>query len=132
MMIDASAFVAMLTDEPEGPVLSECLSTARNPLTTPIALFESALGIARKRSIAPSDARAVLDELVELVGVTEVPITPKIGKQALEAFAAYGKGTGHPAQLNLGDCFAYAAARVHHVPLLFKGEDFKNTDIPRA
>src|SRR4051794_17916874 len=108
MMIDASAFVAILTDEPEGPVLSERLSMARTPLTTPIALFESALGIARKRSIAPTDARVVLDELVELVGITEVPITPEIGERAIAAFAAYGKGTGHPAQLNLGDCFAYA------------------------
>jgi ribonuclease VapC len=132
MMIDASAFVAILTDEPEGPVLSERLSMARTPLTTPIALFESALGIARKRSIAPTDARVVLDELVELVGITEVPITPEIGERAIAAFAAYGKGTGHPAQLNLGDCFAYAAARVHCVPLLFKGEDFARTDIPRA
>ena len=132
MMIDASAFVAVLTDEPEGPALSERLSGARTPLTTPIALFEAALGIARKRSLPPFDARAVLDELVELVGITEVPITPEIGERAIEAFAAYGKGTGHPAQLNLGDCFAYAAARVHRAPLLFKGEDFARTDIPRA
>ena len=132
MMIDASAFVAMLTDEPEGPVLSERLSTARKPLTTPVALFEAAVGIARKRSITVAGARAALDELVELVGITEVSITPEIGERAIEAFARYGKGTGHPAQLNLGDCFAYGAARVHRTPLLFKGDDFPQTDISRA
>ena len=54
------------------------------------------------------------------------------GAAALAAFARYGKGQGHPAQLNLGDCFAYAVARTHATPLLFAGRDFTRTDISPA
>ena len=61
------------------------------------------------------------------VGV--VGITPADGDAALEAFARYGKGRGHPAQLNLADCFAYAVAKNQGVALLFKGDDFSRTDL---
>ena len=132
MMIDASAIVAMLTDEPDGPVLAERLAGAREPITTAVALFEAVLGIARKRAVPPAEARAIVAELLTTVGVRMVPITPEMGDHALDAFAAYGKGTGHPAQLNMGDCFAYAAARAHRAALLFKGEDFTHTDVRRA
>ena len=132
MMIDASAIVAMLTDEPEGPVLAERLAGAREPITTAIALFEAVLGIARKRALPLAEARAIVGELLTTVGVRVVPITPEMGDHALDAFATYGKGTGHPAQLNMGDCFACAAARAHRAALLFKGEDFARTDVRRA
>jgi ribonuclease VapC len=59
-------------------------------------------------------------------------ITADQARTALYAFARYGKGRGHPAQLNLGDCFAYAVARDRRVPLLFKGNDFSQTDIEPA
>lgn len=132
MMIDASAIVAMLTDEPEGPVLAERLARAREPITTAVALFEAVLGIARRRAVPPAEARAIVAELLTTVGIRMVPITPEMGDHALDAFARYGKGTGHPAQLNMGDCFAYAAARAHRAALLFKGEDFTHTDVLRA
>lgn len=64
--------------------------------------------------------------------VRAVLITESEAATALAAFSQYGKGRGHPAQLNLGDCFAYAVARNHRTPLLFKGEDFDKTDIPSA
>lgn len=54
------------------------------------------------------------------------------GREAISAFTRFGKGRGHPAQLNMGDCFAYACARTHNVPLLFVGDDFSRTDIPSA
>ena len=60
------------------------------------------------------------------------PIGPDAAHEALEAFARYGKGRGHPARLNLGDCFIYAQARVTGASLLYKGEDFSNTDIESA
>ena len=56
-----------------------------------------------------------------------IPITDEIGRAALDAFDRYGKGRGHPAQLNMGDCFAYGAAMTLGVPLLFKGDDFAKT-----
>jgi len=61
-----------------------------------------------------------------------VPIDRAIAKRAVAAFAAYGKGRGHPARLNLADCLSYACARADRVPLLFKGEDFARTDIDAA
>ena len=61
-----------------------------------------------------------------------MPITDAEAETALVAFSRYGKGRGHPAQLNLGDCFAYAVAKNHRTALLFKGADFDKTDIPVA
>ncbi len=60
------------------------------------------------------------------------PITAAHAALALEAHARFGKGTGHPAQLNMGDCFSYALAKSLGLSLLFKGNDFIHTDIPQA
>jgi len=68
----------------------------------------------------------------DAVGIIVMPITEADGLTALEAFARYGKGRGHPAQLNMGDCFAYAAAKNAGASLLFKGSDFGHTDIRQA
>jgi len=64
--------------------------------------------------------------------VRTAPITDTETHTALAAFSRYGKGRGHPAELNLGDCFAYALAKEREEPLLFKGEDFPKTDIEPA
>lgn len=64
-----------------------------------------------------------------MAGIELIPITAKEGETTLAAVSRYGKGRGHPAQLNLGDCFAYAAAKNHRRALLFKGDDFDQTDI---
>lgn len=71
---------------------------------------------------------AVVSGFVEATGLVLVPITGVEGQLATAAHARFGKGR-HPARLNLGDCFAYACAQVHGVPLLFIGEDFPQTDI---
>jgi ribonuclease VapC len=67
-----------------------------------------------------------------VAGVRAVSITETEAETALAAFSRYGKGRGHPAQLKLGDCFAYAMAKNHRTALLFKGEDFGKTDISAA
>lgn len=71
-------------------------------------------------------------EFLGVTGTRTVAITEQEAETALAAFSRYGKGRGHPAQLNLGDCFAYAVAKNHRTALLFKGEDFDKTDIPPA
>ena len=71
-------------------------------------------------------------EFLEVAAVRTAPITDKEAHTALAAFSRYGKGRGHPAQLNLGDCFAYAMAKNGRTVLLFKGEDFDKTDIRAA
>ena len=71
-------------------------------------------------------------EFLRLARVAVHPIQPETAHVALEAFARYGKGRGHPARLNLGDCFIYAQAKVAGASLLYKGDDFSKTDIESA
>ena len=132
MFVDASAIVAILTREAEADALADVLESARSPITSPIAIFEAALGICRKRHASVEEAEEDVCHFLDMAGVPAVPITAREAETALAAFSRYGKGRGHPAQLNLGDCFAYAVAKNHRTALLFKGEDFDKTDIPVA
>jgi ribonuclease VapC len=132
MFVDASAIVAILTREPEADSLADLLEAAPSPITSPIAVFEAALGICRKRHASVEEAEDDIREFLELAKIQLIPITAKEADTALAAFSRYGKGRGHPAQLNLGDCFAYAVAKNHRTSLLFKGEDFNKTDIRSA
>ena len=86
--------------------------------------------LAARKHINRTDAvkQALENELRRLDQV--LPL--REAEAALDAFSGYGKGRGHPAQLNLGDCFAYAVARTYQTALLFKGEDFDKTDIRSA
>ena len=132
MFVDASAIVAILTREPEADSLADLLEAAPSPITSPIAVFEAALGICRKRHASVEEAEDDVREFLELAKIQLIPITAKEADTALAAFSRYGKGRGHPAQLNLGDCFAYAVAKNHRTSLLFKGEDFNKTEIRSA
>ena len=132
MFVDASAIVAILTREPDADALADLLESARSPITSPIAIFEAALGICRKRHASVEEAEADVREFLEVAAIRAVSITETEAETALAAFSRYGKGRGHPAQLNLGDCFAYAVAKNHRTALLFKGDDFSKTDIAPA
>ncbi len=74
-------------------------------------------------------AQRAVDAFVEDLDAEEVAITPEVGRRALDAGANYGKAVGHPADLNFGDCFAYACAKQLGVPLNYKGDDFAHTDL---
>ncbi len=132
MFVDASAIVAILTREPEGAALADLLEAARLRITSPIAVFEAVLAICRKRSGSVEETQRDVREFLELARVELVPITARDAETALEAHSRYGKGRGHPAELNLGDCFAYALAKNHRTSLLFKGDDFDQTDVRSA
>ena len=131
MFVDASALVAMLVSEEEAPSLFKRLEAAETRLTSAMAVWEASVAVSRilHRSIkaAESEVNALL-RLLEIEGVT---VPASIASGALDAFDRYGKGR-HPAQLNFGDCFAYACARHFGQPLLFKGDDFTRTDIEAA
>ena len=90
------------------------------------------LGLSRKRRASIEDAQNDVREFLQMTATRTIPITAKEAETALAAFARYGKGRGHPAKLNLGDCFACAMAKNHGTTLLFKGDDFDKTDIPPA
>jgi ribonuclease VapC len=128
MFVDASAAIAILGGEEDGVALSLMLEGAHTVLVSPISLYETVAGLARKRECPIEEAKQIVDLFVAECAAQTVPITPAIGDLAIAAFAQFGKGR-HKADLNMGDCFAYACARFHEVPLLFKGNDFVHTDI---
>lgn len=76
--------------------------------------------------------RAKLDRLLAQYAITFIPLDEPIARLAADAFTRYGRGTGHPAALNFGDCIAYATAMHFGAPLLFKGDDFRHTDVKAA
>ena len=125
MIIDTSALLAILFDEPDGPVLLRLVVEAPTRLMSAANAVEA--WIVADRHANPAKARA-LDELIETVGIDIEPVTVSQARIAREAYKNYGKGN-HPAGLNYGDCFAYALAKATGQPLLFKGEDFTQTDI---
>jgi ribonuclease VapC len=128
VFIDASAIVAILTRETEADALADRLDGATGCITSPIAMFEAALAICRKRQASVTEARVDVGEFLDIARIGAVAITPADGDAAFEAFYRYGKGR-NPAQLNLADCFACAMAKNRRVSLLFKGDDFDKTDI---
>lgn len=131
MFLDASAMVAIVARESDADVLAARLSQAAEVYTSPLAIYEAVLGVARRGNMPIPDATALLDGFLEQAAVRMTPITAEIGRAAVAAFARYGRGR-HPAALNMGDCFAYASARSLGRPLLFKGDDFPQTDIAAA
>jgi ribonuclease VapC len=134
IFVDASALVAIICGEPEAPALVASLDSAAEmgALTSAIAIYEAVLGVRRVLRGSLEDARQDVSDLISRAGIGVVPITPADAELALAAFARYGKGQGHPAQLNMGDCFAYASARRHGARLLCKGDDFRRTDLRLA
>ena len=132
MFVDASAIVAILTRAPDADALADALEAARSPITSPIAVFEAALGLCRRRHATIAEALADVQTFLAIAGVRSVSITGKEAETALDAFARYGKGSAHPAQLTPGACFAYAVARNYRTPLLTAGDGFNKTDLRSA
>ena len=131
MFLDASAMIAIIARETDAPALAGRLRQANEVHTSPIAIYETVLGLARVGDTSIQDAQIVLNRFLEEVRAEIISFTAEIGRGALTAFERFGRGR-HPAAINMGDCFAYACARVLDMPLLFKGDDFPLTDITIA
>lgn len=129
MFVDAPALVAVLLDEPDGQRVSRAMERAERLFMSPVAIFETVTAIIRERKLGGREARQAVERALRIANIETVPITREIGDLALLAFEKYGKGRGHKAQLNMGDCFAYACAKSLDVPLLYKGDDFAKTDL---
>ena len=128
MFLDASAIIAIIARESDAASLAARLGQSARAITSPIAVYESVLGLARVGNTSIVDATAVVDRFLNEVNATVVPIDALCGREAIAAFERFGKGR-HAAALNLGDCFAYACARTLDVPVLCKGSEFPQTDI---
>lgn len=131
MFIDASALTAMLAEEQDGVALMERMQTTGERVTSPIAIWESTLALARLTGKSLDEARRGLERFLDIGGVEVRAIPPEVASLAIEVHDRFGKGR-HKARLNMGDCFAYACARHFGLPLLYKGDDFALTDIEAA
>lgn len=129
MIVDTSALVAIIRDEPDAPAFAHALAAAGGGSISAATLVEAAVVVDSGRD--PVASRR-FDDLLRLARVTVAPLTEHQAGVAREAYRDYGKGSGHPARLNLGDCFSYALARDTGEPLLYKGDDFAHTDIGSA
>lgn len=131
MFVDASALTAMIAGESDVSELVARLDQAQTLLTSPIAVWEATVALARLSGKSIKDVRKDVERFLELAEIRTLPVPPEIAAIALDAFDRFGKGR-HPAKLNMGDCFAYACARHFSEPLMFKGADFPLTDIEPA
>ena len=131
MFVDASAMVAMLTDESEGNRMARILEDASSPITSAIAIYETGARLMSKSSLSGEEARRAVADFLKAANLRVVPIDRREAEMALAAFERFGKGR-HPAALNMGDCFAYACAKAHRAALLFVGDDFPQTDVNSA
>lgn len=128
MVLDTSALIAILSAEPEAAALATAIAAAATRLLSAASLLETAIVIEARYGQAGGQK---LDELIRTAQIQIEPVTIEQVTAARLAYRAYGKGR-HPAGLNYGDCFAYALAKINGEPLLFKGEDFSQTDIQAA
>ncbi len=128
MVLDTSAVLAILLREPEQQAFSELLANADDPLISAATLVEACIVMQAKTGEA---GVAALDALLAAASVRCVAVDREQALAARDAYTRYGKSRS-PAGLNFGDCFAYALAQVNHRPLLFKGNDFAQTDITWA
>ena len=129
MIVDTSALIAILRDEPEAPACAKAIEASSRRRISAANFVEAAIVIDASRD--PVASRRFEDLVREAQLVVE-PVTEAHARIAREAYRDFGKGSGHPARLNFGDCFAYALARATGEPLLFKGGDFAHTDITPA
>jgi ribonuclease VapC len=129
MIIDASAIVAILRNEPEAGSCANAIASTTSRRVSAVNYVEAAVVIDGSRD--PVASRR-FDDLFREAQFAVEPVTESQARIAREAYRDFGKGSGHPAGLNLGDCFAYALAKATGEPILFKGDDFRHTDLTPA
>lgn len=129
MFIDTSAVVAILAGEDDAAVLATRLAGGSPRYVSALVILEAAMRLSSLLSVQPDEAEASIREFLEEADIEIMAIGSAEAAVAVQAFARYGKGRGHPARLNLADCLSYACARNAGVPLLYKGGDFARTDL---
>lgn len=127
IVVDTSAVVAIITLEAEADAFAATMSSATRRIMTSVNLLEARLVL----SFTKNMPLETVPDFVAREGVEIIPFDKPLSDLAFEAYGHYGKGR-HPARLNMGDCAAYALAKARGWPLLYKGDDFSETDIERA
>jgi ribonuclease VapC len=129
MIVDTSAIIAILKDESDYEKYSEAMLLSHKQVQMSAASYLEAGIVFDAANDGGDDA---LEALIKDLRISISPVTADQARTARAAYAQYGKGSGHPAQLNFGDCFAYALAKDSGEALLFKGSDFSQTDVIAA
>jgi len=126
IVVDSSALVAILEEEPEAGHFLQIIRAASRRLASAVTVYETGIVIGARRGF--ESVPQIMALLAEL-GIEIVPFAEPHISEALDAYRRYGKGIHPKARLNLGDCAAYAFAKSMNAPLLFKGDDFSKTDV---
>lgn len=129
MIVDSSALIAIIQGEPRADDLLAALQATTAPAISSATLTEASIVADGSRDPVKI---ARFDDLVAAVGFDVVPLTATQAALARQAYRDFGRGSGHPARLNLGDCFTYALAKERREPVLYVGEDFSHTDLASA
>ena len=129
MIVDTSAIIAVLKQEPDADLFAAALSRPGSKLISAANFLEASIVVDANRD--PILSRR-FDDLLNMAQVKIEPVSDLHARLARSAYRDYGKGSGHGAGLNFGDCFSYALAKATGDKLLFKGEDFSKTDIASA
>lgn len=127
--VDASAAVAILAKEPDWKTYADRADEESELLWSPLSRWESIAGYRLQRRTSVEEARDMVLRWGDENGLLLVAIGEREAQIAVEALARYGRRSGHPAKLNMGDCFAYACAKANGARLLYKGDDFTHTDL---
>ena len=128
MIIDSSAVIAILRAEPEALEFARSIRFAPVRMIAAPTYLETCMVLVHRKG---EDAQRELDNLIDRTAILIVPFTATAAKTAVAAFLKYGKGH-HRAGLNFGDCISYALSKTELMPLLFKGNDFRLTDVQAA
>lgn len=129
MIVDTSALIAILKNEPEAQLFSDAMEEAKVVRISTATYLEACIVVDRYENPVLT---ARLEEILENPGMVVEPVSLEQARIARAAYRDYGRGSGHAANLNFGDCFSYALARTLREPLLFKGSDFLQTDLRAA
>ena len=129
MIVDTSAITAILQNEPDAADYAGAIAASPARSISAASFVEAAAVIDSARN--PIASRR-FDDFLRAASIAVEPVTEAHAKIAREAYRDFGRGSGHPAKLNLGDCFAYALAKSSNRQLLFKGNDFVHTDVANA
>jgi len=129
MFVDTSVVIAILAAEDDAAHWAGVLENAPVCITSALVVLEAVMRLSTKLAVEPLEVDRIVRAFLQAAAIEVVAIDGLDGKVAVEAFSRYGKGRGHSAQLNLADCLSYACARNSDMRLLYKGNDFRQTDM---
>jgi ribonuclease VapC len=129
VIVDSSAIVAILWQEDDAARFAAAIEAAPICRLSVGSFLEISIVVQR---LGGPRSRSALDRMIDAGAVVLEPVTIEQGRIAADAHRRFGRGSGHPARLNFGDCFSYALAQATGEPLLFKGDDFGHTDVVPA